>query len=144
MDRHEVEDHLRGASDAIMVLLGEVKQLEGHKRGVQPADPRFGQLATAVREAAQALAEMAREEEEWARSAKVSNGHVASIAATSSPQPLPTILAKWRDVERRLNEADPGSADAAKLFAEFQLVREQYLAAFRGHERERRRTDESV
>jgi hypothetical protein len=131
MDHTDIELHLRSASDAIMVLVGELEQLEGHKRGIQPADPRFGQLATAVREAAQSLAELARDEEDWGRSARLSDPRVASIEHSSSPQPLPAILAKWRDIERRLETAEPGSADATALFAEFQRVRDEYLAAFR-------------
>jgi hypothetical protein len=132
MDSHEIETHLRGASDAIMVLLGELKQLEGHKRGVRPSDPRFGQLATAVRDAAQSLAQLAREQEEWGRSAAVSDPRVASIAKSPNSQPLSAILARWREVERKLDAAEPGSDEATRLFGEFQMVREEYLAAFRG------------
>jgi hypothetical protein len=132
MDPHEIETHLRGASDAIMVLLGELEQLEGHKRGVLPADPRFGELATAVRQAAQSLADLAREEEDWGRSATLSDPRVGAIAQSPNLKPLSAILARWREVERQLDAAEPGSDEATKLFAEFQMVREEYLAAFRG------------
>src|SRR3954463_10641519 len=64
--RDAVQDHLRGASDAILLLTAEVRQLEQHKRGVQPQDPRFEELATAVRRTTEALALFTREEESWA------------------------------------------------------------------------------
>ena len=130
MDSHEVETHLRGASDAIMVLLGELTQLEGHKRGVQPADPRFAELAAAVRDAAQSLAELAREQELWGRSATLDDPAIKSIERSPSPQRLSAILARWREIERQLEAADPGSPAATELFAEFHRVRDEYLAAF--------------
>ena len=48
MNDREIQAHLRSASDAILVLLAEVEQLELHKRGIRPADPRFSELAKAV------------------------------------------------------------------------------------------------
>lgn len=48
-DRTSTEQHLRGASDAIMLLVSEVAELERHKRGVLPDEPRFDELARAVR-----------------------------------------------------------------------------------------------
>ncbi len=133
MDPADIEMHLRSASDAIMVLLGELAQLEGHKRGVLPSDPRFAQLATAVRDAAQSLSELAREQEQWGLSVGLDDTRVASIEHSVSPQPLPAILAKWREIERELEAADPASPAAKELFTQFQQVRDEYLAAFRAH-----------
>ena len=113
-----------------MVLLGELAQLEGHKRGVQPSDPRFAQLAAAVRDAAQSLSELAREQEQWGLSVGLDDPRVASIEHSISPPPLPAILAKWREIERKLEAADPASPAAKELFAQFQQVRDEYLAAF--------------
>jgi len=137
MDQRDVEEHLRGASDAIMLLIGEVQQLESHKRGVKPADPRFYELAVAVRDAAQSLAEFAVEEEEWARSRKTSEPDVATIARSQSLPRLAAILERWRQVERDLATAEPGSPDAKRLFEEFQRVRQEYLAAFQQRESDR-------
>lgn len=141
-----VQDHLRGASDAILLLTAEVRQLEQHKRGVEPQDPRFEELATAVRRTTEALALFTREEESWAEQTTavsdadpavtpVGAGAFRTIDRTASPEPLAAILDRWRAIERKLNEAEPGSADATELFQRFERVREEYLAAFEAHGR---------
>jgi hypothetical protein len=134
VDPEEVENHLRAASDAIMLLLGEVEQLESHKRGVNPGNDRFAELARAVRDSSQALAELARDQEMWGQQAPLSDFEVATIAESQSAPPLPAILERWRDIERRLSEAAPGTAESAELFDEFKRVRDEYMAAFRRRE----------
>jgi hypothetical protein len=129
-----IEEHLRSASDAILLLVGEVEQLERHKRGVQPENPRFGALAKSVRDAATALAEFARAEEQWAREADGARADVLPISEAESPAPLAAILSRWRAIERQLNEATPGSPEAVALFEEFQRVRAEYMAAFAAHQ----------
>src|SRR5215212_10522674 len=104
IDDAVVEEHLRAASDAILLLLGEVGQLEGHKRGVLPADPRFEELARGVRSAAEALAEFARQEEDWARKTSQTDAPVATISSTQAAPSLGVILERWRGIERQLND----------------------------------------
>lgn len=130
-DAGDVEEHLRAASDAILVLLAEVGQLERHKRGVHPNDPRFDELAGLVRKAAERLAEFTAEEEKWARGASEVQGVVEPIDASQSRPTLTAILARWRDVERRLDAAEPGSAEAATLFDAFEQIRAEYMDEFR-------------
>jgi hypothetical protein len=130
-DGRDVEAHLRAASDAIMLLLAEVGQLERHKRGVRPGDARFSELAKSVRTAARNLAEFTEQEEAWARNAAAEADHIAAITDADSAPSLAAILDRWRDVERRLNEAEPGSSESARLFAEFENIRDEYMAAFR-------------
>jgi hypothetical protein len=125
----DVEEHLRAASDAILLLLGEVNQLERHKRGVRPGESRFEELARSVREGAEALAQFTKQEEEWARSAAVDGG-VSTIERSKNAPTLAAILDRWRAVERELDEAEPGSAEAAALFDQFEAVRREYLEAF--------------
>jgi hypothetical protein len=134
MDAQDVEQHLRAASDAIMLLLGEVQQLESHKRGIEPGDARFAELAKAVRDSAQALADLAEQQEAWGQEAPLENFEVASINEAQSPAPLPSILERWREIERRLEASAPGSPESAALFEEFTRVRDEYLAAFRQRE----------
>ncbi|HEX8026011.1 MAG TPA: hypothetical protein VF484_07395, partial [Candidatus Limnocylindrales bacterium] len=133
--------HLRGASDAVLLLTAEVRQLEEHKRGLQPDDPRFEELATAIRRVSEDLAAFTRGEETWAGTTAepAADGDspgsdLRPIAETAAPAPLASILERWRSIERRLNDAEPGSAEAAELFEQFERVREEYLAAFEAHE----------
>lgn len=130
-ERQEVQEHLRAASDAILLLVRQVGQLEQHKRGVTPGDARFDELAQSVRRAAQILADFAKEEEAWARGAAAAGGPFDVISATRNPASLSTILERWRAVERQLEDAPPGSAEAAELFDAFNGLRDEYMREFR-------------
>jgi len=134
MDDRDTQDHLRSASDAILVLLGEVEQLELHKRGVRPGDPRFAELAKEVRNTASALADFAKEELTYADDATATDGRLPTITDSPTPATLREILSRWRAVERQLAEAEPGSPAAESLFEEFQRLREEYMTAFRAHQ----------
>jgi hypothetical protein len=50
-----------------------------------------------------------------------------SIATT--PREIHTILAEWRDAERRAAEAPPGSAEAKTAEAEVDRLRDEYRQA---------------
>ena len=130
IDKTNVQDRLRSASDAILLLLREVEQLEQHKRQVQPGDPRFEVLARAVRDSAMALADFTRDEEAWAGEAVDADGPLQTINTVGSPPPMRSILERWRAIERQLNEAPAGSPEARALFDEFQQIRREYMQAF--------------
>jgi hypothetical protein len=130
IEKREIQDRLRSASDAILLLVGEVEQLEQHKREVQPGDPRFETLARAVRDSAMALADFTRDEEAWAGEALDADGTLPTIAESASPPPMRSILERWRAIERQLNEAPAGTPEAAALFEEFQRIRAEYMHAF--------------
>ena len=127
----DIEEHLRGASDAILLLLTEVGQLERHKRGIPPGEDRFDEVARAVRVAAQALAEFTKEEEDWATVATADRTDLETISRSDSSTTLAAILERWRAVERQLDDAEPGSAAAIRLFAEFERIRDEYMSTFK-------------
>ncbi len=130
--RTDIEEHLRTASDAILLLVSQVSDLERHKRGVPPNDARFDELARQVREAAQRLADFAEQEESWARRAISDHAdRFPNIDAIAPPPTLAELLGRWRAVERQLNEAEPGSDESKRLFAEFEAARDDYMRAFR-------------
>jgi hypothetical protein len=134
VEAEDIESHLRAASDAIMLLLGEIQQLEQHKRGVEPSRDRFAELAAAIRESAESLAQLTREQEAWGKAAPLADSHLATIKESASPAPLPSILQRWREVERQLADAEPGSAESVALFEKFERIRQEYLAAFEARE----------
>jgi hypothetical protein len=134
-DPTDVQGHLRAASDAILLLVGEIDQLERHKRGVEPASSRFRELAQAVRGAARDLAALAAEESSYAQVAATTDGALPTIVESTKPARLSEILVRWRDVERKLNNAPPGSDESARLFEEFTRIRNEYLAAFEARNR---------
>ena len=126
----DIEEHLRGASDAILLLLTEIGQLERHKRRIPPDEDRFEEISRSVRLAAQALADFTKQEEDWATVATADRTDVESIVESVSSEPLAAILERWRAVERQLDETEPGSADAIRLFAHFERLRDEYMAVF--------------
>jgi hypothetical protein len=130
-DASDIEEHLRAASDAILLLLTEARQLERHKRRIPPGDARFDEIARSVRVVAQALADMTEFEEQWARTATDRRADIELIEETDNTPALATILERWRAIERQLDDAQPGTAEAAALFAEFERCRDEYMAAFR-------------
>ncbi len=133
-DATRIEEHLRAASDAILLLLTEVGQLERHKRGIPPGEPRFDEVARSVRVAAQALAEFTEYEETWAGIATDGRTDIEPIAQSEAAPSTAEILERWRAVERQLDDLEPGSPESVQLFAEFERLRDEYLGAF--HERE--------
>ena len=132
------QDALRGASDGLLIAIREVDARERMKRGVRPADPDFAPLARDVRVAAEEVLRLAREEE--ARASETSGSYTAAGLATieaTAPRPdLVKILAEWRAVERRLEAAEPASAEAEGLMREFEVLRDRYAAALHasGHD----------
>jgi hypothetical protein len=133
-DATRIEEHLRAASDAILLLLTEVGQLERHKRAIPPGEPRFDEVARSVRVAAQALAEFAEYEETWAHTATDGRTDIEPIVESEAAPGAAEILERWRAVERQLDELEPGSPESARLFAEFERLRDEYLGVFRERE----------
>ena len=129
-----IEEHLRGASDAILLLLTEVAQLERHKRGIPPGEARFDEVARSVRIAAQALAHFTHEQEDWGRIATADRTDLETIAESESSDSLVAILERWRAVERQMDDLEPGTPVAMRLFAEFERIRDEYMTAFRARE----------
>jgi hypothetical protein len=127
----DIEEHLRGASDAIVLLLAEVGQLERHKRGIPPGEDRFDEVSEAVRVAAQALAEFTKREEQWARIATADRTDLETVDESENAASLSALLTQWRAVERQLDETPPGTPEGTRLFAEFERLRDEYMAAFR-------------
>ena len=133
-DATQIEEHLRAASDAILLLLTEAGQLERHKRGIPPGEARFDEVARSVRVAAQALAQFTEYEETWARIATDGRTDIEPISESESAPRAATILERWRAVERQLDDIEPGSPESARLFAEFERLRDEYLAVFQDRE----------
>jgi hypothetical protein len=131
-------DVLRGASDGILVAVREVEAREGLKRGVRPSDPAFAPLAREVRIAAEAVLELAREEEQRAQNTSGNRQDAGLPTINDSPvrPSLGRILAEWRDVERRLAASDTTSDEAHDLMERFEALRDEYAQAMRLLKRE--------
>ena len=136
-DATNIEEHLRAASDAILLLLTEVSQLERHKRAIPPGEPRFDEVARSVRVAATALAQFTEYEESWARTATDGRTDIETIDASANAPVLADILERWRAIERQLDSVEPGSPESMRLFKEFERARDEYMTAFRARNLDR-------
>jgi hypothetical protein len=138
-DPDAIRDALRGSSDGLLIAIREVDARERLKRGVRPDDPGFAPLARGVRVAAEAVLLLAREEETRAEEASRRTGGAAmpTIEASTPPPDLAGILAEWRAVERRLEAAEPASAEAQQLMEEFEILRDRYAQALMAYKRKR-------
>ena len=130
-DAKNIQEHLRAASDAILLLLTEVGQLERHKRAIPPGEARFDEVARATRAAAAMLAEFTEHEETWAEIATDGRSDLEPIDRSANADSVDAILKRWRAIERQLDELQPGSPEAMRLFEEFERARDDYMAAFR-------------
>ena len=130
-DAGEIEQHLRAASDAILLLLTEIGQLEQQKRNIPPGEDRFDEVARSVRALAQSLATFTEHQESWAGIATADRHDLATIEQSANAESLAAILERWRAVERQLDGLQPGTPEAIRLSAEFERIRAEYMTAFR-------------
>jgi hypothetical protein len=130
-DSPAIRDALRGASDGLLIAIREVDARERLKRGVLPDDQAFASLSKDVRVAAETLLRLARVEEDNAIAVLAEPGASGLPTIETSPPPmnLAGILAEWRDVERRLGEAEPSSPEAQSLMEQFEALRDRYAQA---------------
>jgi hypothetical protein len=140
-DAENIQEHLRAASDAILLLLTEVGQLERHKRAIPPGEARFDEVARAARAAAAMLAEFTEQEETWAEIATDGRSDLEPIDQSANSESVDVILRRWRAIERQLDDLQPGSPEAMRLFAEFERARDDYMAAFRARDDDHAETE---
>jgi hypothetical protein len=129
------EAELRRRSDQILEAIARLTNVEVDKREAQPGTPEFVAVATAVKLLAQALLDLATDEERLARRLQMlrqdAQGAVSerSIAETPGTRPIRVVLAEWRAAERRLIEAEAGSEAERNAKAEAERLRAEYQRA---------------
>jgi hypothetical protein len=124
---------LRATSDGLVLAIREVSAREQLKRGVEPADPAFVDLAREVRIAAEVVLELAQKEEATAEatSAQPEAATLPPIDSVAPGRELARILEEWRAIEQRLEAAPSGSDEARELMIEFERMRDRYAEALR-------------
>jgi hypothetical protein len=127
------EQQLRSASDEVLVALEKLRELEVEKRTVSPTSPRFHTLAREVEQLADQLANTAEVQADLGE--KVARQH-EQVADPAPPiddmsRDVSTILAEWREAERRAATAVAGSREAAAARADAERLRAEYQRAHR-------------
>lgn len=130
----DLAEDLRTTSDALLRDLEVLATIEDEKRDLQPGDARRVELATRIQEIASRLLATS------ARQTRLTEAGRSEAQADAATNPAPTInetparsmaaiLADWRAAERRLQAAEPGSAEAAEASALSDHLREEYRRA---------------
>lgn len=141
----DIRPQLRATSDALLVALDELRELEGQKRKLGPGTPKFAELAKQIETLAEEILRNSETEERLAqRSVELvedgrSDVAAQPIEAIAAPRDVHLILGEWRDAERRLAGATPGSrgweratVDAERLRAEYRRAHEDALRSAGG------------
>ena len=119
---------LRITSDALLRDLDALGTLEEQKRELPLDDPRLPELATQIQVIAERVLAHTDEQRSLTEAVARAGGHTATIASVErSPA---SILAEWREIERRAADAEPGSAEQIEVELLAEALREEYRAAF--------------
>jgi hypothetical protein len=127
---------LRGASDSLLAALDELHRLEILKREEQPGSDRFVEIARQIRDLATEVLIASNSQEHLAEAAAAVvdarpdvADRLSPIARTGPSREVHLVLAEWRDAERRLAAAEPGSDDAVRAEDDVRRLRLEYRTA---------------
>ena len=118
---------LRAASDALLRDLEALVALEEQKRQLPLDDPALVELAAQIHSIASRVLARTGYQRELAGKVLESSPTTQPIDAT--PRSAASILAEWRDLERRAAAVTPGSAEHAEIEILTARLREEYRAA---------------
>ena len=130
-------DALRANSDDLLRDLDVLGSLEDEKRGMLPKDPRMLELAGRIEEIARRV--LAGSEHQRKLTEEIAGSAARGVVAPAideTPRSMQAILADWRSAERRLAEAERGSAEALEAEALVDAAREAYRRAYDAANRE--------
>jgi hypothetical protein len=137
----ETSNALRETSDALLRDLDVLAALEDEKRGIEPGDPRLVELAGRIEEIAKRILTASVREHQLTQVANSQVERHSEDAPTATieetQRSVSAILAEWRDAERRLVAAEPGSAEAAEATALVEQLRAEYARAYEAARRTR-------
>ncbi len=130
----DTANELRTVSDTLLSNLDLLGTLEEEKRRLDPADPRLAELAAEIeRIAAMVLDVSARQRELTERVVELVEREPEAAPTVPieeiPPRDIPAILEDWRDAERRVASAQPGSLEARTARADIDRLRGEYQRA---------------
>lgn len=129
-DDLELEQELRSTSDDVLTRLERLRELELKKRRLTPGSPRFVSIAADIEKLAASLLAKSAEQEQLGQQAaelRQATGVISRRIEDVRPQrEVAAILKEWREAERRLATASPGSADYVEAEAAIHRLRAEY------------------
>ncbi|CAN5293454.1 hypothetical protein BH24CHL7_BH24CHL7_12250 [soil metagenome] len=129
----EFEQDLRYTSDEMLRALERLRELEARKRHLQPGTPHFLKLAEEVHILArEVFAETTEQQRLAEQSVELREATVIDPPPIDDMPPvreLQIILGEWREAERRLEAAAPGTDEVADARADTEKLRQEYRQA---------------
>jgi formate-dependent nitrite reductase cytochrome c552 subunit len=126
-----LDEHLRAASDSLLVTLDRLQELEESKQEIEPGTPAFADLATRIQDLAARALRLTVEQRhlsDEASDARATAQEVAPIADTMRAASV--VLSDWRAAERRMAEAAPGSPEHRAAHDDVDRFRAEYQRVF--------------
>ena len=124
---------LRETSDALLRDLDILSTIEEQKRRLEPGDPKLVELASRIEEIAQRVLVGSVRQRQLTEvvTVQVETGSPEAPAEPieQMPRSIQTILAEWREAERRVALAAPDSAEALEAEALVDRLRNEYRQA---------------
>lgn len=135
-------DALRRTSDSLLRDLEALIQLEEEKRTIEPGDPALVDLAARIELIAKrvlASSTSQRAQTQLIQKLTESGSSAApEVPIDDTPRSMEAILAAWRQAERQLENAVPGSADAMEAEVLVDQLRREYRKAHEEQSRTKR------
>jgi hypothetical protein len=129
----ETSQALREASDALLRDLEALGELEEEKRTLPAGHPQTVDLSRQIEKiAGRVLARTTRQRSlttELQEQAEAGGSGAPELSINETPRPIATILDEWRKAERRMQVADPGSAEHAEATILVEQLRSEYARA---------------
>lgn len=129
----ETGDALRATSDELLRDLEVLSALEDEKRTIAPEDPRLVELAERIESIASRILGSSTKQRELTEQihdeSTADSSAAPGTAIDDTPRSIAEILAAWREAERTLAAADPGSVDAAEAGLQVESLRAEYRRA---------------
>jgi len=124
------ETELRRASDSFLKQVERLHELEEEKRQTEPGTPEMVRLARLIEGIAKEVLGAASRESDLAElAARRQPARFRPIEAVA-PRAIPAIIAEWREAERGLEAAAPGSPAWETARAEVERLRDEYRRAY--------------
>lgn len=124
------EAELRRASDSFLKQVERLHELEDEKRRTTPGTPEMLRLSHLIEGlAGEVLGTASRQRDLAELAAKRQPTNYRPISAVP-PRPIPEIIGEWRDAERELAAAEPGSAEWETARANVERLRDEYRQAY--------------
>lgn len=127
--------HLRATSDRLLRDLDALATMEHEKRNLEPDDPRLVEMAARIEDVARRVLGTSRTQYELTERVQQEFAEGAPDASVTpivdTPRDLATILEHWRESERRLAAAEPGSVEATEAQILVDHLRREYQDAHR-------------